>query len=129
MVTPINDLNSRVDKLEKQKDQEALALIEILSNATFFGELKKSNCQYAISGQCGLFILKNDVKNKLPIVTECRISQCEEPTTHYHIELSNITCTLCEKTNRGIQRKTSSKDTNNKSKKKNSFKETRKNRK
>lgn len=123
MVTPLEDLSSRVSKLEKQKDQEALALIEILSNATFFGELKKSKCQYAVKGQCGLFILKNYIKNKIPIVTECRISQCEESTKHYHIELSNITCTLCEKTNPQIQRNSSPKKTHTQRRKTKLFKE------
>ena len=99
MVTSLEALSSRIDELEKQTNQEALALIEILSNATLFGELKKSNCQYAVKGQCGLFIFRNDTRNKIPIITECRIPECEEPFKHYHIELSNITCTLCEKTN------------------------------
>ena len=97
MLTPLEALSLRIDKLETQKNQAALTLIEILSNATFFGELKKSNCQYAVDGQCGLFIFENDAINKIPIITECRIPQCQESSRHYHIEPSNITCTLCEK--------------------------------
>jgi len=124
MITPLETLNLRIDKLEKQENQEALALIEILSNATFFGELKKSNCQYAVNGQCGLFTFKNDARNKIPIITECRISQCEEPSKHYHIEPSNITCTLCEKTNmRILSSFLTQENTDNKSKQMESFKE------
>lgn len=96
MLSQIEELHLRLDKLEKQKDQEVLALVEILSNATFFGELRKTNCQYAMDGQCALFVLQEEAKNKIPIVSECRIKQCEESAKHFHIELSNITCTLCQ---------------------------------
>jgi hypothetical protein len=96
MLSQIEELHLRLDKLEKQKDQEVLALVEILSNATFFGELRKANCQYAMDGQCALFVLQEEAKNKIPIVSECRIKQCEESAKHFHIELSNITCTLCQ---------------------------------
>ena len=95
MPNQTEELHLRLDKLEEQHNQEVLALIEILSNASFFGELKKANCQYAINGQCALFILKNDTKNKIPLASECRIKQCAESVKHYHIELSSVTCTLC----------------------------------
>jgi hypothetical protein len=97
MLTEIEELHRRVDKIEKQKNEEVLALIEILSNATFFGEMKKLNCEYAKNGQCGFFILENDEKNKMPIITECRIGECQESYIHCHIELSNISCTLCQR--------------------------------
>ncbi len=79
MVTEIDDLHRRVDKIEKQNNEEVLALVEILSNATFFGEIKKSNCEYAKNGQCGFFVLDGEDKNKIPIITECRIKECKEP--------------------------------------------------
>ena len=101
MVTEIEELHKRVDKIEKQKNQEVLTLVEILSNATFFGEIKKANCEYSKNGQCSFFILKSEVKNKIPIASECRIKQCKEPSLHCHIELSNISCTLCQRTNNG----------------------------
>ena len=115
MANQSEELHLRLDKLEKQKNQEVLALVEILSNATFFGELKKANCQYAINGQCALFILKNDAKNKLPLISECRIKQCEKSAKHYHIELSNITCTLCQEASTGLLNSSSNEDTKNKS--------------
>jgi hypothetical protein len=99
MVTELEELHKRVDKIEKQKTQEVLTLVEILSNATFFGEIKKANCEYSKNGQCSFFILKSEAKNKIPIATECRIKQCKEPSLHCHIELSNISCTLCQRTN------------------------------
>jgi hypothetical protein len=97
MVTEIEELHKRVDKIEKQKIQEVLTLVEILSNATFFGEIKKANCEYPKNGQCGFFTLNSEAKNKIPIATECRIKHCREPSLHYHIEVSNISCTLCQK--------------------------------
>ena len=99
MVTELEELQKRVDRIEKQKNQEVLSLVEILSNATFFGETKKANCTFSKNGQCGFFILKSDVKNKIPIASECRIQNCEESRIHCHIELSNITCALCEISN------------------------------
>jgi len=101
MVTELEELHKRVDKIEKQKNQEVLTLVEILSNATFFGEIKKANCEYAKNGQCSFFILKSEAKNKIPIASECQIKQCKEPSLHCHIELSNISCTLCQRTNNG----------------------------
>jgi hypothetical protein len=98
MVTEIEELHKRVEKIEKQESQEVLTLVEILSNVTFFGEIKKANCEYSKNGQCSFFILKSEMKNKIPIVTECRIKQCEEQSLHGHIELSNITCSLCQRT-------------------------------
>ena len=96
MVTEIEELRKRVDKIEQQNYQEALTLVEILSNAIFFGEIKKSNCEYVKDGQCSFFILRNEDKNKVPIVSECRIQECKEPSPHSHIEISNISCTLCQ---------------------------------
>ena len=98
MQADLEELTKRLDKLEKQKNQEILALVEILSNATFFGDLKKVHCQYAKDGQCSYFILKTDAKSKMPIVADCKIENCQIPPKHCHIELSNITCTFCQAT-------------------------------
>jgi hypothetical protein len=95
MVTKDN-ISRRLEKLEKQKKEEALTLIEILSNATFFGEIRKAKCQHSRNGQCCFFILEDEAKYKLPIVTACRIENCEEFAPHSHIEISNITCSLCQ---------------------------------
>ena len=97
MFTKLENLGKHIEKNERDKNQEVLALVEILSNATFFGEIKKVNCEYSKNGQCGFFILKSEAKNKIPIATECRINQCQEPSLHCHIELSNISCALCPK--------------------------------
>ena len=98
MISEIEELHKRVDKIERQKSEEVLALVEILSNATFFGEMKKLNCEFAKNGQCGFFFLDGEENNKIPIFTECRIKGCQEPSFHLHIELSNISCTLCQRT-------------------------------
>ena len=100
MITEVEELHRRVDKIEIQKNREVLALVEILSNATFFGEMKMANCEYAKKGQCSFFILENETKNKIPIVTQCLIEQCNEPSRHCHIEISNISSTLCQQTNK-----------------------------
>ena len=117
MVTNIDDLHKRIDKIEQQKNQEVLALVEILSNTTFFGEMKKAHCDFAKNGQCSFFILDTEAKNKIPIVSECRIKQCIEPSIHCHIEISNISCTLCQRTNYG-PKKTHSQNNARKSKSK-----------
>jgi hypothetical protein len=97
----LEELNQRLGKLEQQNTQEILTLIEMLSNATFFGTLKKANCEFAKNGQCSFFALQYETKNKIPIVTDCRIKDCNEPTIHSHIELSNITCAFCQLINQG----------------------------
>ena len=107
MVTDIDRLSKRVDIIEKQKKQEVLTLVEILSNATFFGEIRKSSCEYSKNGQCSFYLLEEEVKNKIPIVEECRIKDCEEPSLHYHIEISNISCTLCQKIKNGSKKQSS----------------------
>jgi hypothetical protein len=68
-----------------------------LSNATFFGEIKRSNCEYAKDGQCSFFVLENKERKKIPIANQCRIRECQEPYLHRHIEISNISCTLCQR--------------------------------
>ena len=95
MITELEDLHKRVDKIEKQRNQEVLTLVEILSNAAFFGGIKKARCENAKNGQCGFFILKNEAKDKIPIAADCRVKQCKESSLHCHIELSDITCALC----------------------------------
>jgi hypothetical protein len=96
MIAELEELSKRIDKIEQQKTDEVLTLIEILSNVTFFGEMKQESCEYAKDGQCSFFILTSEAKGKIPVVTECRVKKCREPSLHYHIELSNITCALCE---------------------------------
>jgi hypothetical protein len=95
MVTSIQELHNRVNRIEEQKDQELLTLVEILSNATFFGGIKKANCDHAKQGQCSFFTIENAVEKSIPIISECRINGCNDEQLHYHIELSNITCSLC----------------------------------
>jgi hypothetical protein len=99
MVMSLEELDRRINKIEKQKEQEILTLVEILSNVKFFGEIKMSTCLNASKGQCSYFIIRNSEKNTLPIVTNCRIIDCQEETVHKHIEISNITCSLCQVTN------------------------------
>ena len=96
MITELEVLSKRIDKIEKQKTDEVLTLVEILSNATFFGELKQASCGYAKDGQCSFFILTNEAKAKIPIIADCHVKNCEEKTLHSHLELSHITCALCE---------------------------------
>jgi hypothetical protein len=97
MVTEIDELHRRVDKIERQNREEVLALVEILSNATFFGQIKKSNCEFAKDGQCSFFVLDDGERDKIPISSQCRIKECQEPYIHCHIEISNISCTLCQR--------------------------------
>jgi len=95
MLKRLEELENRLEKLEKHGFEDTLTLIEILSNITFFGRLKMEKCEYAKEGQCGFFTLKSNAKRKIPIATECRINGCKDEPSHYHIELSNVTCTLC----------------------------------
>ena len=97
----MEEVLARIDNLEKREEQEFLTLLEILANVTFFGGIKKTNCEYAKDGQCSLFYLQSDAKNKIPVATECRIPGCEAPYTHCHIEISNVTCTFCPQLNNG----------------------------
>ena len=85
MVTAIQQLSQRVEKLEKMSNQELLTIVEILSNLNFFGELKKESCEYAQNGQCSYFVLTPEVKNKIPILADCRIEECEEQFIHQHL--------------------------------------------
>lgn len=96
MGTKLDELNRRLCRLESKNDQEVLTLIEVLSNAAFFGDLKKTSCEFAEDGQCGFFVLEPQAKNKIPIASDCRISECEELGMHCHIELSDITCAFCQ---------------------------------
>ncbi len=94
----LEHLTQRLEKLENNKDQEILTLVEILANATFFGQMKKALCQYAQDGQCSLYIIDGKTKEQLPFTTSCKIKDCTEQSCHSHIELSNITCGLCHET-------------------------------
>jgi hypothetical protein len=91
----LKDIDIRLKKLERQSAQNVMLLLEIMSSATFFGNIKKTNCEYAKEGQCSFFFLKKEAKNKLPIATDCRISDCKDIPGHCHLELSNVTCTFC----------------------------------
>jgi hypothetical protein len=91
----LEEFDIRLGKLERQNLQDVMSLLEIMSTATFFGNMKKANCEYAMEGQCSFFFLKKEAKDKLPIATDCRISDCKDIPGHCHLELSNITCTFC----------------------------------
>jgi hypothetical protein len=91
----LKEINMRLEKLEKQSAQDLMVLLEIMSSATFFGGLKKTNCEYAKEDQCSFFFLKEEAKNKLPIAMDCRIKDCKDIPRHCHLELSNLTCALC----------------------------------
>jgi hypothetical protein len=91
----LDELAKRVEKLEKQNTQQIVTLVEILSNATFFGDLKKASCEYAKDGQCKLFFLKKEPEFTIPIATACRIKNCGNAPDHFHIEISNLTCSFC----------------------------------
>jgi hypothetical protein len=102
MGVELENLNQRLEKLEKNNNQEVLTLVEILANATFFGQMKKALCQYAKNGQCSLFIVDSNAEKKIPLATGCRIKDCKEKLKHSHIELSNLTCSLCHETEAGL---------------------------
>jgi len=95
MTIEIDHLRRRIEKIEQLENEEALTLVEILANITFFGELKKTQCEHAKNGQCSFFVLVNEAKGKIPIATNCRIKLCKEADPHCHLELSNISCALC----------------------------------
>jgi hypothetical protein len=96
MTIELEELHERIKKIEKQKNEQVLTLVEILANITFFGELKKARCEFAKNSQCSYFVLLNSEKLKVPIAANCRIKQCKQEAPHCHLELSNITCALCE---------------------------------
>ena len=70
--TQLQELNDRIDKLEKRDVQDLLTLLELMSNAYFFGGMKKENCEHARDGQCSLFYLQKEAKNKVPVATGLR---------------------------------------------------------
>ena len=91
----MEEFEGRLRKLEERGFEDALTLVEILSNVCFFGGIKMEKCGYAKNGQCGLFALDDDARKKIPIATECRIKDCEHGKSHLHLELSNMTCAFC----------------------------------
>jgi len=97
MTTKLQELSDRLDEIEDTRNQEVLILVEILSNASFFGDLKKSHCMHAENGQCSYFVLSEEAKKKIPIAAVCRIKNCEKNGRHWHIELSSISCVFCQK--------------------------------
>jgi|WetSurMetagenome_2_1015567.scaffolds.fasta_scaffold784760_1 hypothetical protein len=96
MATEFKKINQRLDALEDGSKDEVAILVEILANMNFFGELKRENCNLAKNGQCEFFMLMKPSKDKIPIANECRIDDCKEPRYHYHLEVSNVTCSFCQ---------------------------------
>jgi len=97
----VQSLTRRLERLENNKDQEIVTLVEILATATFFGQLKKALCQYAKDGQCSLYIIDGKTREQLPFTTPCEINDCKEQSCHSHLKLSNLTCGLCHETAAG----------------------------
>ncbi len=95
----LEGLNLRIDNLEKREEEGFVTMVEMLSTVTFFGGIKKNNCEYAKDGQCSVFYLKDEAKGKIPIATDCRISECDKKAKHCHLEISNITCNFCPRWN------------------------------
>lgn len=92
----LTNLKMRVSKLEQRTFDEYITLLEIWSNASFFGDMKKGSCEHAKNGQCTLFFLKEEAtREKIPIVTKCKFNDCRQKSDHYHFEASNVTCSLC----------------------------------
>jgi len=91
----LEELSNRVNKLEERDIQDLLTLLEIMSNVTFFGGIKKTSCEHAKEGQCSLFYLKKDASDKIPIATDCKIKGCTDSTNHRHLEISTVACTFC----------------------------------
>jgi len=94
-IKQLEEVEKRLKLLEKHGIEDSLTLLEILSNITFFGNLKMEKCKYARDGQCGRFFLKLDAAKKIPIATKCRIKGCNRELDHCHLELSNVSCALC----------------------------------
>jgi hypothetical protein len=94
-IKQLEELEKRLKLLEKHGIEDSLTLLEILSNITFFGNLKMEKCKYARDGQCGRFFLKLDAAKKIPIATKCRIKGCNRELDHCHLELSNVSCAFC----------------------------------
>jgi len=94
-IKQLEALEKRLKLFEKHGMEDSLTLLEILSNITFFGNLKMEKCKYARDGQCERFFLKLDAVKKIPIATKCRIKRCNLKLDHCHLELSNVTCALC----------------------------------
>jgi hypothetical protein len=91
----LEELQKRLKLLEDREMEHSLTLLEILSNVTFFGNLKMEKCKYAKDGQCGRYFLHLDAAKKIPIATKCRIKECNNKMDHYHLELSNVSCAFC----------------------------------
>jgi len=89
------ELIERLIRLEKRNFEDTITLVEILSSITFFGSVKMEKCIHAREGQCQFFTLDRAAKGKIPIAMECRLEDCEEKTSHLHLELSNMICAFC----------------------------------
>lgn len=95
LIKRFTELEKRIEKLEKHSLEDTLTLIEILSNVAYFGNLKMEKCEHAKQGQCSLFLIRNDAKGKIPMVTDCRIDDCNREVGHCHLEVSKVTCAFC----------------------------------
>lgn len=91
----MEELQKQLKLLENRDMENSLTLMEILSNITFFGNLKMEKCKYAKDGQCGRYFLDLEAAKKIPIATKCRIKGCSLQSDHCHLELSNSTCAFC----------------------------------
>jgi len=91
----MEELQKQLKLLENRDMENSLTLLEILSNITFFGNLKMEKCKYAKDGQCGRYFLDLEAAKKIPIATKCRIKGCSLQSDHCHLELSNTTCAFC----------------------------------
>ncbi len=92
----VTALKTRINKLEQQGFDQYATLLEIMSNATFFGDIKRVSCEHANNGQCAFYVLKKTgSQDKIPIAAQCRLEDCSIDEDHYHLEISNITCALC----------------------------------
>jgi hypothetical protein len=96
MALEIENIHKRLEQIENHNKNEMLSIIEILSNLSFFGELKQTACEFAVNGQCSCFTIDRTTCNRIPLVSECRIKNCQESKNHYHIELSKLSCGLCQ---------------------------------
>jgi hypothetical protein len=96
MTIELEGINRRLKKIECQKNDELLTLVEMLANISFFGDMKKARCDFAKNSQCSYFVLDSKSKGRLPISASCRVKGCKEHISHRHIELTNMTCALCE---------------------------------
>jgi hypothetical protein len=95
MVIDVEDLDKRVDKMQRQKEQETWLSLKYLQTQRSLKKLKKqtANMQKMFNACC--FKVKNRKKQN-PIFTKCRIKKCIEKSQHGHIEIPKITRSICQ---------------------------------